>query len=70
MDKRTARVTKSGSHVLMMHTSDSAETKAFRAAVQSAIRTNQENGHPIARYDVEKRCAYLEYPDGKREYAK
>lgn len=38
---------------------------ATRAAIKKAIVCNV----PIARYDVEKRKAFLEYADGHREYA-
>ena len=41
---------------------------AFLEAVQDAISTNQQNGFPIAKYDTEKNSAYLELPDGSREY--
>ena len=70
MNKKKMRVTKVGSRAIASHTSGAAETRAFRTAVEQAIRKNQENGHPIARYDAKKRSAYLEYPDGRREYAK
>ncbi len=40
----------------------------FRATVQSEIDENKQNGFPIARYDANKRQAYLESPDGTREY--
>ena len=43
-------------------------TNAFKIAVQNEISSKQQNGFPIARYDSEKRQAYLETPDGTREY--
>jgi len=49
------------------HTLDDI-TDIFRAAVRDEIAAHQRNGHPVARYDEESKRAYLEYPDGKREY--
>ncbi len=43
-------------------------TGAFEAAVQENIAGNQQNGLPVARYDVMSKRAYLESPDGTREY--
>ena len=43
-------------------------TTAFNAAVQNEIKSNQQRGLPIAKYDAEKKQAYLELPDGSREY--
>lgn len=40
------------------------------AAVEAAIKKAQICKKPIARYDVETRTAYLEYPDGRREYVR
>jgi len=45
-------------------------TKAFQDAVQREIMMKKQKGIPIARYDGETKKAYLEYPDGMREYAK
>lgn len=70
MSKKNIQATKAGGRAISAHISGAAETRAFRIAVETAIRTNQANGHPIARYDAVKRSAYLEYPDGRREYAK
>jgi len=41
---------------------------AFSVAVQNAISENKRKGFPVARYDKENQRAYLEMPDGKREY--
>jgi addiction module RelB/DinJ family antitoxin len=42
------------------------------AAVEGAVRDDHERGSrlglPEARYDAEENRAYLEYPDGQREY--
>jgi hypothetical protein len=39
------------------------------AAVRSAIEKAKVCNKPIAKFDVETKRAYLEYPDGSREYA-
>lgn len=38
------------------------------AAVKAAIRKAKVCKKPIALYDVEARRAYLQYPDGEKEY--
>ena len=43
-------------------------TSAFKTAVQNDVRVNQQKGLPIAKYDTVKKEAYLELPDGTREY--
>ena len=43
-------------------------TSAFIAAVQNDIKSSQQMGLPVAKYDVVKKQAYLEYTDGIREY--
>jgi len=43
-------------------------TKAFQNRVAEEIATRKENGYPVARYDIEKGIAFLEYPDGSKEY--
>ena len=43
-------------------------TCAFTDAVTKETSRNAKNGHPIARYDVNARRAYLETADGSREY--
>ena len=44
------------------------ETYSFAMAVNNAIKRKKAQGLPIARYDEKTRRAYLEYPDGRREY--
>ena len=39
------------------------------AAVRSAIEKAKVCNKPIAKFDAETNRAYLEYPDGSREYA-
>lgn len=43
-------------------------TSAFNTAVHGSIRTHQQNGFPIAKYDTVEKKAYLEFADGKKEY--
>ncbi len=43
-------------------------TNAFTSAVKSEIIEHQQNGLPVARYDKDKKKAYLEFADGVREY--
>ena len=43
-------------------------TSAFNASVQNDIMVNQQKRLPIAKYDADKKQAYLELPDGTREY--
>ena len=44
------------------------QTASFRRAVERSIAATKENGNPVARYDVQRRQAYWEYPDGTRAY--
>ncbi len=50
--------------------SDEELTKRFEAAINSDKEICKSKGLPIAGYDNENKCAYLEYPDGKKEYVK
>jgi len=43
-------------------------TEVFKKAVYQEIEKKQKKGLPIARYDVKSKRAYLENPDGSREY--
>ena len=43
-------------------------TNAFQNMVAEEIASRKENGYPIARFDAEKGKAFLEYPDGSKEY--
>ena len=43
-------------------------TKAFTDAVHSEIDDKKQKGLPVARYDADKKQAYLENADGTREY--
>jgi DNA-damage-inducible protein J len=43
-------------------------TSAFKAAARNEIAENQRKGFPVARYDADKKQAFLEAADGTREY--
>jgi DNA-damage-inducible protein J len=43
-------------------------TSAFTNAVQDEIADKKQKGLPVARYDANKKQAYLENADGTREY--
>ncbi len=43
-------------------------TEAFESAVLEEICKHQKQGDPIARYDIMSNRAYMELPDGTREY--
>jgi len=43
-------------------------TNAFKEAVQDEIIEKKRNGFPVAKYDINKKQAYLENFDGTREY--
>lgn len=49
---------------------DREMTKRFKLAVKQEIEKKKALGVPIAKYDVKNGKAYLEYADGKKEYAK
>jgi len=48
--------------------SPSDVTEAFGAAVEDKIAESKSKGLPIARYDLEKKQAYIEATDGSRMY--
>lgn len=41
---------------------------ASKEYIASQISTAKANGHPVGLYDAELKKAYLEYPDGRRDY--
>lgn len=45
-----------------------AISSAFDAAVRNEVSNAERKGAPVARYDAESKCAYLESADGTREY--
>ena len=50
--------------------SDEELTELFKASIKLDKEICEIKGLPIAVYDDEKECAYLEYPDGKKVYVK
>lgn len=48
---------------------DDEMTRRFQMAIRMSILAKKIKRVPIARYDEETDRAYLEYPDGHREYA-
>jgi hypothetical protein len=54
----------------MCGVSDEELDKCFKEAVRIENEIKKIKGLPIAKYDYEKKAPYLEYPDGRREYAK
>lgn len=49
--------------------SDDELTKRFMEAVRIENEIKKIKGQPVAKYDFEKNTPYIEYPDGRREYA-
>lgn len=43
-------------------------TSSFRESVTTAVAEAKKNGNPVAKYDVQNKRPYLEYPDGTRSY--
>ena len=52
------------------HISEDQLEEVFAEGAKLLIAKKKLKGVPISSYDVEKGKAYLEYPDGRREYAK
>ena len=48
--------------------SDEELTYRFNEAIRIDDEIRRIKGLPVARYDSETKRAYLEYPDGRREY--
>lgn len=61
-------VSKSGTEVQAASHRRISQTVSFKRAVAHSIAATKKNGNPVARYDVQRKQAYLEYPDGKRAY--
>lgn len=49
--------------------SDEELTKRFHESIRIDNEIRKIKGVPTAKYDLEKKAAYLEYPDGRRKYA-
>ena len=52
-------------HIVM---SDERMDLAFRRATEQAVENLLLNGSPVAKWDYDKQCVYLLYPDGRKEY--
>lgn len=50
--------------------SDDEMTRLFQEAVKLEIQKNKIMRLPINGYDTALKRSYIEYPDGRREYAK
>ena len=50
--------------------SDEELTERFKASIRIDREICRIKGLPIARYDNKRNEAYLEHPDGRREYAR
>ncbi|MDD5810557.1 MAG: hypothetical protein PUD17_00490 [Treponema sp.] len=50
--------------------SDEKMTELFNASIKIENEISRLKGVPIAKYDVQTKRAYFEYPDGHIEYAK
>lgn len=48
--------------------SDEELTRLFKESIRIDDEIRRIKGLPVARYDTESNRAYLEYPDGRREY--
>lgn len=48
---------------------DEALTELFKESIRIDNEIKKIMGTPIAKYDDERKEAYLEYPDGRRKYA-
>ena len=48
--------------------SDDELTERFKAAIRMDDEVRRIKGLPVARYDDKSERAYLEFPDGRREY--
>ena len=48
--------------------SDAELTQRFKDAIRVDNEIRRIKGLPTAKYDAETHRAYLEYPDGRREY--
>ena len=60
--------TKHGAIIQISLRSRSRQTASFRRAVERSITATQKSGNPVAKYDMQRRQAYLEYPEGTKAY--
>lgn len=52
----------------MCGVSDEELTVRFKEAIRIDDEIRRIKGAPVAKYDKETKRAYLQYPDGRREY--
>ena len=52
-----------------MWISDEELTERFKESIRIDNEIRRIKGLPISGFDKESRKAYIEYPDGRREYA-
>ncbi len=53
----------------MCGVSDEEMTYRFREAIRIENEIKKVKGLPIAKYDANTKISYIEYPDGRIEYA-
>lgn len=66
--KRKIKVIDSEQHSDYISDADAEMDKRAIAAVRAAISKAEVCKKPIAKYDINRKQAYLEYPDGRKEY--
>ena len=49
---------------------DDELTQRFKESIKIDDEIRKIKGLPVARYDINTKKAYLEYPDGRREYVR
>jgi hypothetical protein len=47
---------------------DSDLIRTVQQGVKMQVKLSQLKGKPVARFDAKTKKAYLEYPDGRKEY--
>ena len=66
--KQKIKVIDSSQHSDYISDADAEMDKRAVAAVRAAISKAEVCKKPIAKYDINRKQAYLEYPDGRKEY--
>ena len=66
--RRKIKVIDSAQHSDYISDTDAEMDKRAVAAVRAAISKAEVCKKPVAKYDINKKQAYLEYPDGRRDY--
>ena len=65
---RISFITKEEAEVNTITEIEAEEDRLIKRSVLEAIAKAKACGKPVARYDTEKKKAFLEYEDGNREY--